>query len=569
MGARRGKGLDRPVATLRVSLVLALGVTLVPAAHADEGTGVVLHEHVAAPPKTQGRIVKGQGAAKDGDTAKNPAAIRQDDKIIASPPVAQPPGAGEVVHGDRSFAADRETETRPDYVTQKDGTLHYVEVFNPSIVPFKRMSSLDGVRDDYTLAGAGRDLRAIAVGGQTTPDSDLFWASLVVDLPAQGATVPIPSVAPDMRILSVEVQPRARLAFARDAADNFYLHAEDGATGPHRVVMLVDAPAVYFAAKVPSGIALAEVARKRPPLPLPERVRASATVMLSRLGLSGDIPADRAVSRLVDYFRSFEAGAPPTPSGDIYLDLALSRRGVCRHRAFAFMVTANAAGIPARYVANEAHAFAEIWLPGPGWLRVDLGGAALDLEVANAGDKTMYRPRGDDPFPKPRAYAENYTRLRGNVEGLSSTQLADAHGRAAAPPSEAPAADATRDPRSTEPISTPMQKLPRPRAEPIPGKRLLSLIIDSVDKSGYRGEVMRVSGHAEGPAGAPEGLRVDVYLAPAGGKGDGARIVGQAVTDGNGGFSLAAELPADLGLGKHEVFVLTGGDRVYGPAISN
>src|SRR5437016_1903843 len=82
-----------------------------------------------------------------------------------------------------------------------------------------------------------------------------------------------------------------------------------------------------------------------------------------------------------------------------------------RHRAFAFLVSALAAGIPARYLSNEAHAWAEVWAPQKGWMRVDLGGAAVELDVANASDKTIHRPRGKDPFPKPRAYAEGYTRL--------------------------------------------------------------------------------------------------------------------------------------------------------------
>src|SRR5262249_60940504 len=116
----------------------------------------------------------------------------------------------------------------------------------------------------------------------------------------------------------------------------------------------------------------------------------------------------------------------PAPTGDVYLDLALSRRGVCRHRAFAFMITANAAGIPTRYVTNEAHAWAEVWVPESGWVRVDLGGAALELDVANASGKSMYRARGADPFPKPKPYANGYTRLRGAVDGLSSEQNAEA-----------------------------------------------------------------------------------------------------------------------------------------------
>jgi Transglutaminase-like superfamily len=551
--------LDRSVAAVCLGLALALP------ARADD---LVLHEHVAAPGKPHSRVVRGS-LPGEGKPPANPTAIRQDEKIIAAPSVSQPPTGSEVIHGQRSFAADRETEAHLDYATQQDGTLHYVEVFNPSIVPFKRMSALDRVRPDFTLEGAGRDLRAISVGGQTTSDRDLFWGSLVVDLPDGGAQVPIPSVAPDMRILSYEAQPRARLAFARDAADNFYLRAEEGAHGQHRIVILVDAPAVYFAPKVPTGIPLRDVARKRPPLPLPERVRASATTMLGRLGISSDLSADRAVSRMVDYFRGFEAGVPPSPSGDIYLDLALSKKGVCRHRAFAFMITANAAGIPTRYVTNEAHAFAEIWMPGPGWLRIDLGGAAMELDVANEGDKTLYRPRGEDPFPKPRAYAENYTRLRGGVSGLSSQQIGEARGHSSAPPAEsAPGAEPGRDPRSTEPITAPTQRLPHPRGEAIPGKRPLSLVVDSIDKSGYRGEAVRVTGHAGGTLGPPAGLRVDVYLAPAGSEGDGARIIGQAITDDHGAFSLIAALPLDLGLGEHEVYALSSGNDVYSPAIS-
>ena len=46
------------------------------------------------------------------------------------------------------------------------------------------------------------------------------------------------------------------------------------------------------------------------------------------------------------------------------VDLALSQKGVCRHRAFAFLVTALGLGIPARMVINEAHAWVEVLDPG-------------------------------------------------------------------------------------------------------------------------------------------------------------------------------------------------------------
>ncbi|MEH6568667.1 MAG: DUF3488 and transglutaminase-like domain-containing protein [Halioglobus sp.] len=66
-----------------------------------------------------------------------------------------------------------------------------------------------------------------------------------------------------------------------------------------------------------------------------------------------------------------------------------TRRGFCEHYAYAFAVMMRAAGIPARIVAGyqggeinpvnstvivhqfDAHAWAEIWLEGEGWVRVD------------------------------------------------------------------------------------------------------------------------------------------------------------------------------------------------------
>jgi transglutaminase-like putative cysteine protease len=66
-----------------------------------------------------------------------------------------------------------------------------------------------------------------------------------------------------------------------------------------------------------------------------------------------------------------------------------TRRGFCEHYAYAFVVMMRAAGVPARVVAGyqggevnpvnktvivhqfDAHAWAEVWLAGQGWVRVD------------------------------------------------------------------------------------------------------------------------------------------------------------------------------------------------------
>jgi hypothetical protein len=66
-----------------------------------------------------------------------------------------------------------------------------------------------------------------------------------------------------------------------------------------------------------------------------------------------------------------------------------TKRGFCEHYAYAFVVMMRAAGVPARVVAGyqggevnpvnktvivhqfDAHAWAEVWLAGQGWVRVD------------------------------------------------------------------------------------------------------------------------------------------------------------------------------------------------------
>ena len=311
-------------------------------------------------------------------------------------------------------------------MTGADDTLYYDEVFNPSVVPFKRMSALDAVLPDGTLAVSSARREPVPVGGSPDPERDLFWASMRLEL-APGRAVPIPSVAPDMRILSYEAEPEARIEFSADAARNFYARA-DSARGEHRVVLLVDADADYFGAAIPPHVRVRDIPRSQVP-PVPAPVRTAAERALRRRGLHRGLRVTDALEILTRHFRSFEPGEPPPDTGDLYWDLVTSQTGVCRHRAFAFVITASALGLPARYVTNEAHAFTEVFVPGPGWMRVDLGGAAQTLEVANASGKSMHQPREPDPFAKPEPYTENYTRLEVSPTGNSPRRASARHGR--------------------------------------------------------------------------------------------------------------------------------------------
>ena len=81
---------------------------------------------------------------------------------------------------------------------------------------------------------------------------------------------------------------------------------------------------------------------------------------------------------------------PPTLGADTVDEFLFStRQGFCEHFASSYVFTMRAAGVPARVVAGyqggewveqqeyllvrqyDAHAWAEIWLPGRGWVRVD------------------------------------------------------------------------------------------------------------------------------------------------------------------------------------------------------
>jgi hypothetical protein len=416
----------RPVALAAV-LLIACAVAVSTAQQRQ--SAVKLHEDLEPPAsqvaRTAGRIADGVPIIGPAPEAlQNPTAIASQDKLISKPPTNKDEASskGEPVHGRNDFGVDRQTEFAPDRRTGADNELNYVEVFNPSIVPFKRMTSLDAVREDYSLYSSSTALAEIKVGGEAKPNQDRFFASILIDL-KPGLDVPIPSVSPGMRVLSYESEPTTSFVFSKDAADNFYMRTDEvGASGTYRVVFLVEASPYYFAPKIPSRLIVRNIPGDKIQ-PLPENVLRDAKSVLFNLDVDRNMFAKKAIDELVYYFRSFDAKSPPRNSGNVYLDLVKNQAGVCRHRSFAFMVTANALGIPTRYVSNEAHAWVEVWLPNADWMRIDLGGAASTLNVSNASDKSMYRPRSEDPFAKPDTYKENYTRLEGDINGLSDSQI--------------------------------------------------------------------------------------------------------------------------------------------------
>lgn len=289
---------------------------------------------------------------------------------------------------------------RPDRDTTRPTIARYEDPFVPSMGPFKRLLAFDAVRDDYTLAVRQPELVPLPIGQAAAASEQTYFGDLAVELTG-GDPIRVPSAGPGARVVRARLTVGSRdvrFRMLRDGADNWFVEPNDaGARGRARLVMTlaVAEGAADGAFRDDPWGSIPAVA------PLPHNVQREAAEVLTVIGANGRMRPREAIGRLVQYFRGFADSSAPTPARrSVYLDLALSKRGVCRHRAFAFVVTAQSLGLPTRMVANEAHAWVEVH-DGTAWRRIDLGGAG-DLE--NLAGLTLDRPLSElpaDPFGWP------------------------------------------------------------------------------------------------------------------------------------------------------------------------
>lgn len=566
---------SRPALLATMCVLAAGGIAATMAvAQSSSRRAPVPHEDLPAPTGADASPVIGSGSA-----GSVPTALRSGEVIIPKPSVDAPADKtrGEPVLGTKDFGADRQTSLKPDDNTGTDGTLHYISVFNPDVLPFKRMSALDAVADDYTLKIGRPALTELPVGGVTDPKTrDWFYGNMVIEL-SPNADVPLPSVAPDMRILSYDIKPKIPLKFEKDGADNFYVRTEESsASGQYRLIIYVDADQGYFAPGLPTKAKYTPrmVATMTPPELRPimsDQIRSAGRTTLDKIGIDADMNLPDAFNKLVAYFRSFEAKKLPPTTGDIYRDLCDSQAGVCRHRAFSFMITANTLGIPTRYVQNEAHAFVEVWFPERRWQRIDLGGAALRMDVANMQDKQIHTPRSEDPFAKPQEYKQQYTQLEGDIRGLTAKQIADRQKPNAAPSgslgSSGGAGSGNGSGQSGPDRITPDPSLPTVTQDP---KKLTPrLDVTRADSSAFRGDVVHVEGRVVAQGKPIADHPVDVFLAPAGRHGASPIPLGRAVSDATGAFRQDFTVPGSLNLATYEIYLASPEDAYFNAALSD
>jgi hypothetical protein len=312
-----------------------------------------------------------------------------------------------------TVGASESPRFRPDTQTSMRTDLGYYATFSPSIAPYKRLVALDavtaGASGDPELVLAETAAVPIVVSeGREAEGRDRFVGEVTLDF-SRGTRVAFPSVTPRMRILHVRADPPVELSFERDGAYNFYARVEEDPGAPVFVVFMVDAEASHFNQPIPFSRtdALAHRASKLPP-DLQER----ALALAAEIGASRELPLKASLEALVEYFRSFvESDEPPEGEGTLYDVLARGGLGICRHRAYAFTITALALGVPTRFVYNEAHAWVEVELPERGSVRIDLGGSTTTVHGLGFEGRPIYEPADADPFPQPEAFLESMRRM--------------------------------------------------------------------------------------------------------------------------------------------------------------
>jgi hypothetical protein len=363
----------------------------------------VLHEFI--PPDDREDVTFAATTA-DGDL---PAALDTKSGMVRAP-AARPPSEADKAYQEPH---SQQAQYRPDRDTRRPSAIHYDDPFVPSVAPFKRLRAFDMVGNDYALGVRDATVTRVSEGGQSGPGEDEFYADLVVDF-GSSTSVLVPSVGPGSRILRQHTTPPTPIEVWRDGAENWYARATSSQRGRVHLVLQIAAPRAAFGGELalPSWSGLAPVA------PLPPRPARGFARFKAALDLTRAMSPTETVRRLVAYFRAFvPSDDPPFGYDDIYVDLALSQKGVCRHRAFAFLVTALGLGIPARMIANEAHAWVEV-RGQTGWQRIDLGGAAAARIRAAAGPLRLARlgrkrlgPNGRHARPRKRGHAAKAVEL--------------------------------------------------------------------------------------------------------------------------------------------------------------
>lgn len=315
----------------------------------------------------------------------------------------------------------------PSWTLDRDGRGGVViidSVCSPDLGAMKRLKAYDTVSaDGETLGTAEATIAPLFDDGTLRYDTTLVCSFPVSFHP--NVPIPIFSPHPKARIQSFSLDPPlAGIRFFRDKADTLYAFGQASKVSTLNVTFVVSQD--YYSLPRTTARLTDYVYSPVMPRPVvPARLAQDAKLVLARAGVKDSNDIGATLGSLSSYFRSFTEGdiPPPTQVDSLYLALALGGHGCCRHRAFAFMITAQAIGIPTRTIVNEAHAFVEVQLPDGRWHQINLGGCgAYQLNNPN------HYPSLFDQATSPRAEA-NPDENDPVVRTSTTTNITDAPAR--------------------------------------------------------------------------------------------------------------------------------------------
>lgn len=524
------------------ALVLVSGTVL---------AGPLLHERFSADPAEDLRF----GATTASGTM--PLALETKSGLIEAPDETRASvseqseaygGARTPDSADSNYYIDRLT-TRPDSV-------RYDEPFRPSILPFKRLYAFDAVRPDLSFGVHSRALSPVVVGGLANATEDAFFADFPVDL-VKGVPVRIPSVGPGARVRALHTDPPVALEILEDSAENWFVRGPQ--TGRVRMILQLSIERQTFGSQF-RPVSFEQLAPYV--TSVPDSARRTALEIAAHIGVNrGQAPA-RVLMTLVDYFRRFHESAELPVSVDaleLYRELSFHQKGVCRHRSYAFAITALALGLPTRLVYNEAHAWVEVF-DTELWHRVDLGGAATNINETRQDPFTPTHRPPPDPHTWPRdsqPTLAQFTPQGGSLgsPGLASPSAPSLGGSVEPTISSDPGelGSAPVDPGDPNyPQNSPQGAADGPGKEP-EGKPHVELHLRAQQL--LRGQPLGVSGTVT-RAGRPCPLsRVDIYIS----QGDTWKSIGSVATDRSGEFAGQVTLPQSTPVGALEVSARVAG----------
>jgi len=305
-------------------------------------------------------------------------------------------------------------------------------------LPDSSTAGTTGLSDTMRPGSVGELIRSpelalhATIRGAPLPNAALYWRAMVLwDYDGQAwlpnaarrhAVRPAQAPAPDAEDGSVDYEVTLEPSGQRWLLllDRGQALERDGTA----IGVTVDGE---FLASAPIGQRLHYRARSTPPAAQPLDAQALRTALALPLGN----PRSRALAqqwadsyadpwqRVQAALRLF-AAAPfrytlsPPPLGAQQVDSFVfdTRSGFCEHYAGSFVFLMRAAGVPARVVAgyqggeynpigghyivrqSDAHAWAEVWLPGRGWVRVDPTGAVSPSRIEQGAAEALSAEAG-------------------------------------------------------------------------------------------------------------------------------------------------------------------------------